>query len=331
MKLHPIFQSHMVFPANKPIRIYGEGQGTATVKFAGQKKSAVFDNDSWTIHLDPMEYGGPYTLEATLNDETILLNGIYVGEVILFSGQSNMQFRMNESNTPEERYRSNDKLRIYQANADGSVNGWTICQKDDVGMLSALAYLVSDEITRQKNIAVGAVICCQGASVIESWVPENTFEPLGIAIPLEDNIRDHDPSYRAWNGEGTLYHTALSRVIPYPLSAVVWYQGESDTSDKEGLVYLEELCTLIDIWRKDFCDESLFFAVIQIADFDTGLMKDWGTEGWKLVQKAQIDVREKRPYVETVISADVCEADDIHPKTKDKLAKRIVETLKKGV
>ena len=327
MKLHPIFQSHMVLPANKPIRIYGEGQGTVTVRFAGQEKTAVFDTDTWTMHFDPMAHGGPYTLEATLSGETVLLDDIYVGKVILFSGQSNMAFQMCESNTPEERYRSNDKLRIYQANTDGSVSGWSVCQKEDVATISALAYLVSDEITEQKNIAVGAIICCQGASVIESWVPEKSFDPLGISIPIEDNIRDHDPSYHAWNMDGRLYHNALSNVIPYPLSAVVWYQGESDASDSEGPVYLEELCTLIDIWRKDFCDENLFFAIVQIADFDAEMAKDWGTIGWKLVQKAQAEAANKRSFVKTVISADICETDNIHPPTKDKLAKRIVKAL----
>ena len=317
----------MVLPANKPVRIYGEGKGTAAVKFAGQEKTVFSDTDTWTIPLEPMTYGGPYTMEVSLNGETVLLHDIYVGEVILFSGQSNMQFQMQESNTPEERYRANDKLRIYQSNTDGSVSGWSVCKKEDVASISALAYLVSDEITERKNIAVGAIICCQGASVIESWVPEKAFESLGISIPIEDNIRDHDPSYHAWNIDGTLYHTALSNAIPYPLSAVVWYQGESDASDAKGPVYLEELCTLIDIWRKDFCDEDLFFAVVQIADFDAEMAKDWGFKGWKLVQKAQAEVVKKRPFVKTVISADICETDNIHPPTKDKLAKRIVEAL----
>ena len=34
MKLAPIFNHHMVFAANKPILIWGQGKGEITVRFA---------------------------------------------------------------------------------------------------------------------------------------------------------------------------------------------------------------------------------------------------------------------------------------------------------
>ena len=77
---------------------------------------------------------------------------------------------------------------------------------------------------------------------------------------------------------------------------------------------------MIDVWRKDFRDEALLFIIVQIANTYHKM-----TEGWKLVQKAQKEVELKRPFVKTVVSADVCETDNIHPKTKDKLANRIAE------
>jgi len=66
---------------------------------------------------------------------------------------------------------------------------------------------------------------------------------------------------------------------------------------------------------------AIFF--VQIADFCYSPNK----EAWKLVQKAQYEVQNMRENVTTVISRDVCENDDIHPKTKDKLAERIAEVL----
>ena len=103
---------------------------------------------------------------------------------------------------------------------------------------------------------------------------------------------------------------------------MVWYQGESDASVAEGLVYCDELCTLIDVWRKDFGDDELPFIVVQIADTLERM-----TEGWKLVQRAQEEVVTRRENVKMVESRDVCETDDIHPKTKHKLAKRIAQAL----
>ena len=329
MELNKIFTSHMVFAAKKPIRIYGTGQGTVTINFAGQTKTFVSKSEKWTVELPAMEYGGPYSLEAVFEDRTIVLDDIYVGEVFLFSGQSNMQFKMEDTEIPQNLYRSNPKLRLFSTdtvrNTDKFVpdDGWVVCDKKDVGYWSALAYLASDEVSLAKDIAIGVIACYQGASVIESWVPEKTFEKININIPAEEKFDDHeDEIFGMWNGDGMLYHFALCQVIPYQLTAVVWYQGESDASVSEGLVYCDELCALIDVWRKDFGDENLFFVVVQIADTLERM-----TEGWKLVQRAQEEIVTRRANVKMVQSRDVCETDDIHPKTKDKLAKRIAQVL----
>lgn len=90
----------------------------------------------------------------------------------------------------------------------------------------------------------------------------------------------------------------------------------------EGKVYAAELAALIDIWRRDLKNETLPFIIVQIADFTPRL-----DEGWRLVQQAQLDIQSLRDGVKTVISRDVCETDDIHPKTKQPLALRIAAAL----
>lgn len=329
MKLNKIFTSHMVFPRNLPIRIYGEGFGEVEILFAGHKKKTVSHENNWMVEFPAMEYGGPYAMTVIFEDDTIVLRDIYIGEVFLFAGQSNMQFKMKDSNAPMEMYNSNDKLRIYSTDRIEkndyytSDDGWVICNKETVGELSAIAYPVGNEISKNKNIAVGIITCYQGASVIESWVPEKTFEKMNICIPVENKFEDHtNEEFSKWNRDGVLYSFALSQVMPFPLSGVVWYQGESDASEEEGRVYCNELCALINIWRKDFLNEKLPFVVIQIADCVSRAGK-----GWSLIQKAQEEVQSRLLNVKTVISADVCENDEIHPKTKHKLAQRVAEVI----
>lgn len=329
MKLNSIFNSHAVFAKGLPVRIYGEGKGTAEITFAGIKKTVVSADEKWSVEFEPMEYGGPYTLEAAFEDGKVILDDIYIGEVYLFAGQSNMQFKVKQSNTPEEKYITDNRIRFFATDKIDSSDkfsakdGWVICDKKDVGDFSAVAYHTAVEIAKKKNVAVGVISCFQGASVIESWVPAGTFEKIGINIPLEEKHVDHTyKQYESWNYDGALYNFGISQIIPYALSGVVWYQGESDTSEAEARVYRDELCAMINVWRKDFKSEKLPFVIVQIADFLP--RKDLG---WTLVQKAQAEVPEVMPYVKTVISADVCENDDIHPKTKDKAAKRIAEAL----
>lgn len=333
MKLNPIFRDRMVFAANLPIRIYGEGCGKAEIAFAGQKKTVVSEEAFWLTELAAMPYGGPYTLTVSFETETVVLEDIYVGEVYLFAGQSNMEWKLHQTITPEQMYKTNNKLRLFCAPRMGTeaknerfdpASGWVIAEKENIGDWSAIGYLAGNEISEAKDIAVGVVCAYQGASVIESWVPAGTFQKYGIDIPIEqksDTHRYSDESYW-WNKDGALYDFALKWAIPFSLTGVVWYQGESCSSKAEPMIYDKELAILIDLWRKDFRREALPFCIIQIADFD-----ERNDEYWRKLQQAQWDIQNMRPFVKTVISKDVCETTMIHPVTKHLLAHRVAQAL----
>lgn len=331
MKLNPIFRDHMVFAANLPIRVYGEGNGKVEISFAGQTATIVSEEDTWFVELKPMTYGGPYALTVSFETETVILEDIYVGEVYLFAGQSNMEWKLHQTVTPEELRESNDKLRLFCAPRmeEGKErftpeNGWVQAQKESIGDWSAIGYLAGNEISKSKNIAVGVICVYQGASVIESWVPEGTFAANGICFALDKETDTHmySEDNLQWNKDGELYHFALHWAIPFSLTGVVWYQGESDSTEVESKVYGQELAILIDLWRKDFRREDLPFCIIQIADFD-----DRNDDAWRCLQQAQWNIQEKIPYVKTVISKDVCETEFIHPPTKHILASRVAKTF----
>lgn len=333
MKFDKIFSSNGVFAANKPIRIYGEGDGVGKIEFAGIEEAVTSKDGRWQTELPPMSYGGPYTLKLTTDTDEVTLDNIYVGEVYLLAGQSNIELKLKDTNTPEELYKSNEMLRGFFVKKITSNylfspdDGWVSANKDTVYDWSAIGYLAGCEISEKKNIAVGVINCNQGASIIESWVPAGTFESIGINIPIEEKAVGHTmPEYQKWNTFGALYEKQLRQVFPYSLSGVIWYQGESDAVGREPEVYHLELQEMIRIWREDFKDSDLPFWVIQIHDYFTD---DWyrDNEGWKKLQKAQLKIQEMTHNVTTVVSRDVCETDDIHPQTKTVLAHRLAETI----
>ena len=132
-------------------------------------------------------------------------------------------------------------------------DGWVICDKEYVGYWSALAYLASVEVSLAKDVAIGVIACYQGASVIESWVPERTFDKIGISLLPEEKFDDHyDETFGMWNGDGFLYNFSLCQVIPYQLSTVIWYQGESDAKLRTA-DYKEKLKTVINNLRTELC------------------------------------------------------------------------------
>ncbi len=330
MKLHPIFQNGMVLAMEKPIRIFGEGTGDGSVRFLGQERAWHADEARWCVELPAMPAGGPYEMEITLNGEKILLQDIYLGEVILLHGQSNMQYKLRESNYPVERYEGCDRLRLFTAkdmfgNEDYTVeNGWVCCEASEAGHFSAIGYHVGLQIAKEKGCAVGLLACHMGASVIESWMKEGTFAEMGIHLSPDEIHRDHvrPEGTVSFNEEGYLYHYVVEELIPYSLTQVLWYQGESNATPAEGALYDKMLTRLIEERRRDFQDETLPFLIIQLADCDSraGL-------GWTLVQEAQMRVGESVPYACTVICRDICETDNIHPPTKDKLSRRVAEAI----
>lgn len=334
--LHAIFQNGMVFAEEKPIRIFGTGSGRVEIRFLGKTAETICTGkeNRWLIEFPAQHRGGPYTMELCLNGQRKILTDLYIGKVILLAGQSNVQYKLGESKAmlgdnsdivPQdcEMLRLYTLARLEENEFYHPEDGWISCQTENVVNWSAIGYYMGCSLCEQYDGAVGLIACYQGASVIESWIPKDTMENLGIHLRTEELHADHtEPLYHIWNQDGVLYNHMLLEVAPFSVSEVVWYQGESDTTLAEGNVYDIVLEELIRIWRKEFRDDALPFIIVQIADFDK--RKD---EGWRAVQAAQLRIPDRVSLVKTVRSADVCETYDIHPPTKEVLARRIADAV----
>lgn len=100
---------------------------------------------------------------------------------------------------------------------------------------------------------------------------------------------------------------------------------------EEGRLYVDMLAALVGQWRLDFGDARLPFVVVQIAVYPyEGNPKAWcKRDAWTAVQMSQRQIAKLVPYVTSVCSEDVCEADKgIHPPTKWRLAERMAMALR---
>lgn len=322
--LNSIFTNGMIMQANKPIRVFGEGEGVVTVSFLNKIKSTE-SSGKWMLEFDSVDYGGPYEMKVALDDEIRTIENIHFGDVYLLSGQSNIQFKLKESNEPIENYKGNEMVRLYTVDRmeEGehflSSDGWVECTKENAGDFSAIGYYVGQGMTKKNGHMVGLIACYQGASVIQSWIKKEIA--LLPELQTSDKFWDHR-AFPIWNGEGTLYENMLSKIIPFSLGAVIWYQGESNASDGEARLYLSMLEHMIDSWREDFIDTSLPFVVIQMADHD-----DRDGYAWSTIQRAQLEIEKTTPFVKSVMCRDVCDHIDIHPKEKDILSSRVCDAL----
>lgn len=154
-------------------------------------------------------------------------------------------------------------------------------------------------------------------------------------------VREHGLSYflshldpSDFGQVGGTYHTfapftyrreMLSRILPYTVRAVLWYQGESNTV-YPGIEHCESykrlFRALVREWRRDFENPDLPFFTVSLADFG-----DPVSPAWREVQRAQAELGREERFVYTVPAADCGEADNIHPIRKKPIAKRLSDAI----
>lgn len=333
MKLAPIFSDHAVFAEGKPVRVFGEGEGPVSVSFLGATATAEPSGGKWCVELPAFPAGGPYTMEISEDGETVILGDVYVGKVYYVMGQSNVEFRLAESNTPKEYYGTDPLLRNFfvdrawdEDDPFHSSDGWRTAKEEEAGDWSAIGYLTARIVRRELGCAVGIVCCYKGASVIESWLPKEKAERY--RLPQECLYEDHNLDiFSNFNGDGEIYEKMLTKVTPYSPSALIWYQGESDSTVEEAAVYGDGVREFFDEFRRLVGDEELPVAMVQIADCN--YRKQVLPQGWIAMQHVQREVAESDDRITLVVSRDVCESDNMHPATKTLLSERIANALLK--
>ena len=332
MELNQLFCDGLILQANKPVRVFGTGTGTATVAIGGKTATVQASGETWLAELPTFDYGGPYILEVDMNGETQTVRDVYFGDVYLLSGQSNMQMKLDETNTPTSYYASNPDLRLFSTDRVfededyfHTRDGWVKADEKTVAHWSALGYLSAKILNEKTGRKIGLIACYQGAAMIQSWLPKGILLGTDCAEAAEENSLDmRNPDYLAWNMDGNLYSAQFATLLPFSLKAVLWYQGESNTCLPGAPLYRGMLEMLIRRWRKDLLDEKLDFVVMQLANLFVPFIDQ---ECWQTVQTAQERISQEMENVHTVKCADFSETDNIHPVTKLPLAERIAAVL----
>lgn len=330
MEINKLFCDGMVLQANKPIRIFGTGAGIVRAEIDEIVGSVSSNDDEWFLEMPAHNYGGPYTMRIILNDTEKLIEDVYFGDVYLLAGQSNIEYRGWQTKTPEEEYENNNLVRAFFTKIECERYEYPVEEKwlrarGCMTQWSALGWPIANKLQKESGHAIGIIACYRGASRIESWLPKDILKDTEYEIATEEmtgHLRKQE--YINYNHDGFLYDGKFKKVIPFPMKAVVWYQGESNREPIEvSKIYKDLLKILIKRWRDDLMDEKLPFIVVQIHDY----MYTQCLSGWKSVQKAQAEIENEMENVYTVISSDICENNDIHPHIKLPLAIRIKEKL----
>ena len=129
---------------------------------------------------------------------------------------------------------------------------------------------------------------------------------------------------RALNTEGqpgVLFNSMIYPFIGYTIKGAIWYQGEGNA--KPGAVpYDQTLPLMINDWRERWGSEFSFYFV-QLANFRQPSTEPGNNDPWPLLQDRMRRVLQTTPKTGMAIINDVGEANDIHPKNKHDVGKRL--------
>lgn len=196
------FQDHMVLQRDKPIAIWGwatKGE-EITVSLNNNSISTVADESGkWLVYLPKMRHGGPYQLKAK-GKNTITLNDVYIGEVWICSGQSNMGMTVAQGakrwcgvyNEKQEVANANYPLiRMYTVEhatndmpMDTCSGLWEVVSPQTVGHMSAAAYFFARNLYERYKIPIGLLATSFGATTIEAWTSREAMAKNDRLSPL---------------------------------------------------------------------------------------------------------------------------------------------------
>lgn len=116
-----------------------------------------------------------------------------------------------------------------------------------------------------------------------------------------------------------LYEIMVKKVIEYTLAGVIYYQGESDDHKPEAYYNLFNM--LIDRWRKDNGDRNLPFLAVSLPMHR--YRQDPDFKNWPVIRLKQRIVVKNTHHAGLCVAIDCGTFDDIHPKDKRVVAKRL--------
>jgi sialate O-acetylesterase len=355
VKLHSLFQDHMVLQSEFACPVWGSAEAgeEVSVSIDGQKKTAKADAaGKWSLKLDPLKPGGPHEMTVAAKN-TVVVHDVLVGEVWVCSGQSNMEMTVNRCmNFAQEKAAANfPNLRHFLVKknpADAPVSdvsgSWQPTTPEAVGGFTAVGYFFGRELNQKLNVPVGLIHTSWGGTAAELWTSKPALEANPTLKPIVDNFGKRLESYEKQlaaypaavekaKAEGKpaprkpgkpmapscLYNGMIAPVLPYGIKGVIWYQGESNAGNAKQ--YQTLFPEMIKNWRKDWGQGDFPFGFVQLANFMA--RKDQPTESsWAELREAQT-MTLSLPKTGMAVIIDIGDAKDIHPKNKQDVGKRL--------
>jgi sialate O-acetylesterase len=242
---------------------------------------------------------------------------------------------------------------------------WVVCTPDTVKDFSAVGYFFARQLNREMHVPFGLIQSAWGPSPIEAWMPRETLEknpdfhvvldryqaalaayPAALTA-YEARLADWKSASEAAKAQGqpaprtpvapldpggarepsALYNGMIAPLTRYPMRGVLWYQGESNTS--EPALYGELFPAMIGAWRMAWNEPASPFFYAQLSGFLAPRPQPGGSL-WAELREAQANALSV-PKTGMVVTVDTAEPHEMHPADKQDVGRRFALLAEKAV
>jgi sialate O-acetylesterase len=223
-----IFGDHMVLQQEGKVPVWGTGEPgeKVTVTVGDHQASTTTGADGkWRVALPPFPNGAPATTMTIQGKNALTFQDVLIGDVWLASGQSNMEAALTyDYNGKDEAAKAKDpQLRLFRVarttsvqpmsdvsspfkwgrkppyhESDGDQPGkWVVCNPNDAGEFSAVAYLFGKELRAHLQRPIGLIGSYWGGTVAEAWTSPSGLEKAPPFTTYLDARRKNIESFAA--------------------------------------------------------------------------------------------------------------------------------------
>ncbi|BDS06732.1 9-O-acetylesterase [Oceaniferula spumae] len=346
LKLAGIFGDNMVLQRETDAAIWGMAKPNAKVIIQPSwSKSAIEamadGKGKWLTKIRTPKAGAGLAIVVKSGGAKVHLKNVLSGEVWICSGQSNMQWKMRgfgvdhfKEDVQKAKYpqiRLCDVPQIIALKGQDDVSArWKECNPNTVLNFSAVAYFFGSRLHQELNVPIGLVSTNWGGSAIEGWISP---EVLQKELP---SYQAQTKSYAKWMKEigvlharsgkkpkglnqsspCVLFNSMVKPLMPFTFRGVIWYQGESNV--KRPVEYAKLFPAMVRDWRQHWGIGDFPFYYVQIAPFE------YKVEPIPVafLREAQMKALSE-PNTGMVVTMDIGEATNIHPKEKKPVGERL--------
>ena len=176
--LSRLISSGMVIQRDKEIKLWGRADESVSISFLDQRVCAEPDPSGvWEATLRPTPAGGPHVL--SIND--IIITDVYVGDVFLCAGQSNMQLTMARAAHmyPEELRANNPYIRLFtvplcarfdEPARDVTEGKWAGATPETLPEFALTPYFFAKRLYKKYRVPIGLINASQGGAPIDAFL-----------------------------------------------------------------------------------------------------------------------------------------------------------------